>query len=66
MSQTLCLVQRQDEAGKTEHGAVIVLWVGTVDVGADMTEFVQISNIGHSKSGSPKCTKTRAGAQASE
>ena len=41
------LVQRLGEAGEAEYGTVIVLQVRPFDIRADMTEFVQIGNIGH-------------------
>ena len=37
----------EHEAGKTEHRAFLVSGVRTVDVGADVPEFVEVGEVGH-------------------
>ncbi|MDE0113327.1 MAG: hypothetical protein OXN84_13735, partial [Albidovulum sp.] len=57
-------VGRQDEAREAEYGAFSVFWVGPGDVGADMTELVEIGEKCHPQP--PGNTKARTGARASE
>lgn len=52
---------RQDKSGQSENRAVIVLWVGAVNVRTDVPELIEICDIGHTEPRKHESPRFRAG-----